>query len=288
MTKPDGFPGQRLHILPRPLVDAALRQPGTSSLIVTDCGHYPRAHAHGMTRTTGIDQAIVILCVNGQGWSRFDGEEHVVLAGQILVIPPHTAHAYGADDDDPWSVWWMHVAGHDVADLLSAMRTAADAPVREVGDLFRVSALFEDVVHALGSGTTRAQLLTASGAAWHLLALLCAEPPSGRSRTSAIAEAREHLESHLADPVRVSDLAARSSMSTSHFAALFRAEVGLPVLRFQTELRMARARTLLDMTDRPIAAIAAEVGYRDPFHFSRRFQRVHGMSPRHYRAQRKG
>lgn len=288
MTIADGFPGQHLHVLPRPLVDAALRQSGTSRLLVTDCGLFPHARAHGMTRDTGIEQAVLILCANGRGWCRVRDQEHSVHAGQIIIIPPGVAHAYGADGDDPWSVWWMHVAGHDLAELLAAIRASPDAPVRDVGDLFRVSTLFEEVVQALATGTTRAELLSASGAAWHLLAQLGADRPTGRTRARVIADAREYLESHLAEPVRVADLAAMASMSASHFAARFRAEVGLPVLRFHTEVRMARARALLDMTDRSIASIAAEVGYADPFHFSRRFRAVHGVSAKRYRAHRKG
>ena len=34
--------------------------------------------------------------------------------------------------------------------------------------------------------------------------------------------------------------------------------------------------------------VAREVGYDDPFYFSRQFRRVHGVSPSDYRAQRKG
>ena len=55
------------------------------------------------------------------------------------------------------------------------------------------------------------------------------------------------------------------------------------MLAYQTALRMARARQLLDRTAAPVAEIAREVGYEDPFYFSRRFQRHHGMSPTQFR-----
>ncbi|ASD23631.1 hypothetical protein B7495_17120 [Cryobacterium sp. LW097] len=51
-----------------------------------------------------------------------------------------------------------------------------------------------------------------------------------------------------------------SRLSGSHFAALFKSRIGYPALQYQTQLRMARARELLDTTDQAIAAVAASTG----------------------------
>lgn len=50
-------------------------------------------------------------------------------------------------------------------------------------------------------------------------------------------------------------------------------------------LRMARARELLDTTDRRVGEIAQLVGYPDPFYFARHFRSVNGCSPTEYRAR---
>jgi transcriptional regulator GlxA family with amidase domain len=51
-------------------------------------------------------------------------------------------------------------------------------------------------------------------------------------------------------------------------------------------IRMARARTLLAETDRPIAEIARTVGYAEPAQFTKAFRHHHGMPPRDYRRGR--
>jgi AraC-like DNA-binding protein len=51
---------------------------------------------------------------------------------------------------------------------------------------------------------------------------------------------------------------------------------------------MTAARTFLERTDRTVGQIATDVGYSDPFYFSRHFRRVHGMSPSRYREERRG
>jgi AraC-like DNA-binding protein len=51
---------------------------------------------------------------------------------------------------------------------------------------------------------------------------------------------------------------------------------------------MNKSRMLLDGTDLPVAAVAAQVGYSDPFYFSRPFRAVHGVNPTQYRQGEKG
>jgi len=288
MVIAEGFPGQRLLVLPRPMVRSALQRAGTSHLVVTDCGYFPEARAHGMTRESGINQAIVITCTKGRGWCVIDGVEHTVLPGQVLIIHPGLPHSYGADPDDPWTLWWLHVAGRDLAEFLHAVGMTPSTPVRTVSDIYRVVGLVEEVVHWMGEDSTWENLVAASGAAWHLMALLSADRQPSGSRSTSVDLAREYLRNHLAERVAVSDLAAMASVSTSHFAALFRDQVGMPVLQYQTQLRMARARELLDTTAWDVTRVAEEVGYIDPFYFSRLFKKIHGVPPRGYRAQDKG
>ncbi|MCU1470453.1 MAG: AraC family transcriptional regulator [Glaciihabitans sp.] len=287
MAIAEGFPGQRLHVLPRPRVLEALREPITARLLVTDSGYFPQAQAHERQRKVGIDQAIIMICARGEGWCLVDGVRHVVKQGQVVVIAPRTAHAYGADPDDPWTLWWLHAAGGDVGELVAAVGTTS-TPVQDVADIYRSVALVEEVVNWMERDSTSASLVGAAGAAWHLLALLSADRPSSSTRSSVVSKARDYLRNHLEERVSVSDLAAMASVSPSHFAFLFRQQIGYPVLQYQTQLRMARARELLDTTEDPIGQIAPQVGYEDPFYFSRQFRSVHGTTPLRYRALHKG
>lgn len=290
---PEGFPGQRLIVMPRPAVRAALSRPGTDHLVVTDCGSYPRAHSHGMSRPDGVDEAIVIVCSTGAGRCRIDGIAHRVRAGQALVIPPRAAHYYRADPQDPWTIWWLHLAGRGLAEFLTSVRFTAAEPIREPVDPLRAVDLVGEVLDALSRDLTVAHQLAAAGAAWHLLTLLAGSPSGGGPAepldvAAAVERAREQLRRHPAEPTSVADLADRAGLSRSHFAAVFRRQVGMPVLRYLTGLRMALARVLLDTTGLPVGEIARRVGYPDPYYFSRQFRAVHQMSPSRYRRQHKG
>lgn len=281
----DGFPGQRLHVLPAPLVTEASRRQPTSLLLVTDAGYFPHAAKHGRVRRTGSAQAIVIMCADGAGWCEVAGVRHEIGPHQVLVIPPRTPHRYYADTRRPWSIWWLHVTGSDLADLLAAIGLGVAAPTANLADPYRAFALVESICDDLARDETSASLISAAGSAWNLLAQLAAERSGRSSGREPIGLAQAHLREHLSAPVSVPVLAELAGFSTSHFAARFKAVTGYSVIEYVKRLRMARARQLLIISDHSIAGIAAEVGYRDPFYFSRHFRAVNGQSPSEFRTE---
>ena len=96
---------------------------------------------------------------------------------------------------------------------------------------------------------------------------------------SRIAHVIEHMETTIADPLSVPKLAALAELSASRFAHLFRDEVGKPPARYLRELRMERARVLLERTVLTVREVMSQVGFRDPSHFARDFRRYHGVAP---------
>lgn len=288
MLIPDGFPGQRLLVLPRPRAREFLQQPGSTRLVVTDCGYFPKAESHGRRRIAPIQQAIVMACIDGAGWCETEAGRFPVQRGQVMVLPPGQPHAYGADAVDPWTLWWFHAAGPEINIFLQVAGLSGGSPVRRPRDLYPVVSLMSEITRWMERDTTTSSLVAASGAAWHALTLLASERTRADESGDLIEHSVEYLRTHIADRVSVPQLAAMATLSSSHFSALFKRQVGYPVLQYQTMLRMGRARELLDVTTSTVSAIAVEVGFPDSFYFARQFKKIHGMTPREYRDQHKG
>ncbi|WP_235915600.1 helix-turn-helix domain-containing protein [Puerhibacterium puerhi] len=286
----EGFPGQRLRVLPADVVRAASATGPTARLLVTDAGYFPHAAHHGRTRRHGAGGTILIAAVAGRGACRTSEGTYDVAAGQALVIPARTPHVYWADDTDPWTIWWMHARGPDATafeDQLAEHAGQDGVAVVDLHDLLRVVADLERAVVALETDETYPTLLRASGAAWSVMAQVTADAAAGSpARGEPVRAAQEYLRTHLDAPVRVGDLARRCGLSTSHFAALFRAATGGGVVEYVKRQRMARACELLITTRLPIADVARAVGYDDPFYFSRQFRSVHACSPSEFRLSR--
>ncbi len=283
----EGFKNQRLVVVPRPAVREALDRPVTRRLAVTDVGYYPEARDHQMYRPRGATETIVIVCASGTGWVRVGSELHRVSARNALVIPRGVPHAYGAGEGHPWTIWWCHLSGTDVAELVEYMGVSESRPLVPVRGIERAVALLDEILSGLERDQSPARLVAAAGAAWKLLTQISVDrviPAPGDPLQRAMAYLAERLDGS----VRVPELARLVGVSPSHLTTLFRAATGGGVLAHHTALRMARARQLLDGSDATVAEIAAEVGYDDPFYFSRHFRRHHGMSPSDYRSRDAG
>jgi AraC family transcriptional regulator of arabinose operon len=282
-----GFPGERLVVVPRAVVRDALDRPVTRRLTVTDAGWFPHAAGHERIRPQGTASSIVIVCVAGSGWAEVAGVPHRIGAGTALVVPGGVAHAYGASETSPWTIWWCHVVGSDVGDLVSASGATATKPTVGLRHPERAVALLDEIVTTLERDQSIARLIGASGAAWKLLTQIATDeltPAAGDPLQRAMGFLADRLDSS----VPVSELAALVGVSPSHLGALFRRATGGGVLAHHSALRMARARQLLDGTAMTIAEVAADVGYADPLYFSRHFKRLHGVAPTQYRDLHKG
>lgn len=77
----------------------------------------------------------------------------------------------------------------------------------------------------------------------------------------------------------VAQLAAQAHISRSAFAERFQATLGIPPLRYVTELRMRLASQWLSQRGLPIEAVALQLGYTSQAAFSRAFKRITGLPP---------
>jgi AraC family transcriptional regulator of arabinose operon len=91
--------------------------------------------------------------------------------------------------------------------------------------------------------------------------------------------ARDRLERALEESLTLEEVAQGVHLSPSSLSHRFREEFGVSPMRYRETQRLRRARFLLLTTDLPVKAIAGEVGYTNPFHFSRRFRIHFGHSP---------
>jgi transcriptional regulator GlxA family with amidase domain len=89
----------------------------------------------------------------------------------------------------------------------------------------------------------------------------------------------DYMQRSMAEPMTASALAARVNLSPSRFRALFVLQTGVAPMRYLQQLRLRRARLLLQRTFLSVKEVMALVGYNDPSHFARDFRREHELSP---------
>ena len=79
------------------------------------------------------------------------------------------------------------------------------------------------------------------------------------------------------------ELAALVNLSPSRLHQIFKEETGVPPARYLRQLRMSRARELLETTHFSVKQVMAFVGLTDESHFVRDFKKSCGLTPARYR-----
>ncbi|WP_199439860.1 AraC family transcriptional regulator [Umezawaea beigongshangensis] len=94
-----------------------------------------------------------------------------------------------------------------------------------------------------------------------------------------IAGVLAHLRAHVAEPITLRDMAARTPHDRFRFLRLFTEATGTTPHRYLLGLRMDLARHLLETGADPVAEVARRCGFPSPEHFSRTFHRHFGTTP---------
>jgi ABC-type Fe3+-hydroxamate transport system substrate-binding protein len=90
----------------------------------------------------------------------------------------------------------------------------------------------------------------------------------------------DYLQNHYREDIRIDRLAEIAQLHPSYYSQIFKQAMDKSPVTFLTHLRINRAKEMLLLTDKPVRDIAAEVGYKDEFYFSRRFKEASGYSPK--------
>ncbi len=81
------------------------------------------------------------------------------------------------------------------------------------------------------------------------------------------------------------EAAAAVNLSPSRFSGLFRQTLGIAPLAYFNRLRIQKAQEMLLKTGLSVGEIAEELKFFDAYHFSHKFKRLTGVSPKEYRSR---
>jgi AraC family transcriptional regulator len=93
----------------------------------------------------------------------------------------------------------------------------------------------------------------------------------------------DYIEAHLAGQISLQDLANCSGLTRMHFAAQFRAAVGIRPHEYLLRRRIERARVLLAEPRSSLVDVALNVGFQTQSHFTTVFKRCVGDTPHQWR-----
>ena len=290
MKRKEGFTGQNSVNLPGSLMQDLAKDVDFNQLYLTDIGFYPNAIYHFRERKEGCSEYVLIFCVAGKGWFQINKEKKRVEAGQFFILPPDRFHAYGSQNDDPWTIYWVHFTGKHAAQFSFPDNDLLQTTLFHENDQ-RVS-LFNEIIELLGTGLSSENLSYAMFCLGHLLAMFRYNRIYLKARSKvpndACEKAISFMQKKVYQKVKLEEIAQAAQLSPSHFSSIFKKRTQRAPMEYFIFLKIQKSCHLLDSSNMRIKEISSSLGFEDPYYFSRLFTKVMLVSPVAYRKMRKG
>lgn len=98
-----------------------------------------------------------------------------------------------------------------------------------------------------------------------------------------INDAKKFIEENYIMEITLEEVAHYMNFSPYYFSKLFKKQTGINFIDFLTNIRMEKAKELINIGELSMKEIANKVGYKDPNYFSRVFKKNVGINPREYK-----
>ncbi len=100
---------------------------------------------------------------------------------------------------------------------------------------------------------------------------------------SVIDKAKEYISARYHKDISLDDVSREVDISPYYFSKIFKEETGENFIEYVTNIRISKAKELLQGSDMSMKEICAAVGYSDPNYFSRTFKKNVGVTPTEYK-----
>jgi AraC-like DNA-binding protein len=287
-TIKDGFMGQKMIVLPESIKEGLKTNVITKNFYIKDIGYYPKANFHQRSRKKGADEFILIYCTEGQGKLTIASEQILVLPNRYYIIPKRTAHKYGADDLNPWSIYWMHFDGLIAQSLFDRYRSNPNKYEIVPFDSGRIEQ-FNQIFQILGSDYVMPRLEYANILGLNFLTSFVFfeidRSIQVNERNDLVDGIIDFLTNNLDKTLKSDDIANEFNYSSSYLFNLFKKRTGYSLIHFFNLKKSQKACEYLNYTDLSVKEISFKLGFEDPLYFSRLFKKYIGVPPKAYKAK---
>lgn len=289
IKKKEGFAGEITFILPNDLKTSLHKNMLCRNLYLTDIGYYPNALHHNRERMHGSNEYVLIYCNQGAGWFTAQEKTYQVKANDFFILPKGIGHKYGADPKNPWTIYWIHFTGELAKEYFYYLIGKRSLKPRIAIPSKERNHLFDEIVNYAGMIKNKDAVIYANNCLYNYLAsfknIIVAQSESDRKKTDTVDSCIELMKANLDKNLNLYELSQMMDISISHLSTLFKEKIHDSPYNHYIFLKIQRACYLLWNSEANIKTIAAQLGYEDPYHFSRVFKNTMGLSPKQFRGR---
>jgi len=285
LTKPkikEGFLGQNMVVLSSDQKEKIHTHPFVHHLFPDAIGYFPNAKYHSRSRKNGTKEYIFLYCLEGEGWIKMNGKTLRLTPNTAFIIPENTGHKYGSSLKEAWSIYWIHFSGDYAATFYKRFSALADEAVKIAFDENRITQLNE-IIQLLESDFSDEKMELTHFRLTTFLSSLCYVNTLENTIEDKISLSVSFMKTHLNESLTIEILAHQACYSISRYSELFKQKTGYSPIQFFIRLKIQKSCEYLNFTNLNIKEICKEVGFDDPYYFSRMFKKQIGISPMQYK-----
>ena len=208
--------------------------------------------------------------------------------GRLFSYGPGIPHHIIGDAAEPLIKYFVSFAGTRAQALLRS----CGLPSGRVSEVFPANALqplFDELIQAGLRARRESSVLCARLLECLALRIAGARAPLAGTETHAFAtyqQCRSHIEQHSLRLRTLKQMAGECHVNNAYLCRLFQRYDNQSPYQYLLRLKMNHAAGRLKQPGALVKQVAEESGYADPFHFSRIFTSVFGLSPTAFRRLR--
>ncbi|WP_367870252.1 AraC family transcriptional regulator [Luteolibacter sp. Populi] len=260
--------------------------PPAGHKLSTVCGGWERCAPDFQVERADFPFLCVEFVAGGKGKVTLDGREWPLQRGTVFAYGPGCAHRIAADPGDPPAKYFLDFAGREGLELLRAANLLP-GNCRIVPDAEELEEAFEQVLASGRKAGPQAARITALHTEILLRTLADSVAAAGGHEQShqTYLKCRSCIEGRFLEFSTATEVAAACHVHPAYLSRLFARHGHESPYHALLRCRMMHAAALLDGGGRIVREVAEELGL-DPFHFSRVFKRIHGVSPAEFLKRR--
>ena len=220
--------------------------------------------------------------LRGQGRVNLRGRSYDLNPGTLFSYGPGVRHDIAAGGRDPLVKYFVDFSGPEATPLL---RTCQLAPgnISRVFLIGEVQTFFDELIRSGIKGSRFAPDLCAG--LLKCLALKIAESRSplggaGKLSFATFQVCQQHIQEHFLELKTQAQIARQCHVHRVYLCRLFQRYNHQSPYQYLMRLKMNHAAERLREPGAMVKQVAEQVGFTDPFHFSRAFKAVLGLSPK--------
>lgn len=290
----EGFKGERFLFLPDNLLSEYSKDPIIGDLYLRKIGYFPHVKYHYIQKEQGCDYCMLIYCTDGEGWYLIQGKKYILHKDEFVILPPNTPYSFGASNDNPWTIYWIHFKGRSSRYYLLCNQKPHCIQVDDHSRLQDRLHLFEEIYHCFSMAYIK-EYMRYTSACLHLFLSSFIYLEQYRSiqaftnkELSFSGKVIHYMQENIQYNLTLDQLSRHFKYSSSHFSMMFQKETGSSPISYFLKLKIQKACQYIELTDMKLQDIATALGFEEASYFSRLFTKIMGLSPSVYRKIEKG